>query len=325
MRFFKGVACGILVLSLLWITLIALQTGRPTLSSQWIADAYNYKTKIAQNSKSKKLVIVAGSNALFGIDSSMLEETYHIPTVNFGVNAGLLLPYVLLKSKTVLKKGDIVLMPLEYHFYVYDGTPNIQMIDQIWSRDPSFFWQLSFTEQIKMLWMTPLLRVVEGFLAKGGEPTMMGPYGFQNLDSHGDQTHTSQEEAKQWKYDWDALKKDLPRKYGVDAKNKEGWNWLKDYVSWAKEEGICLIVMPPTMMYLPYYKDNSIEKEFYTTLNKRVNALGIHFISEPYAYMYDRENYFNTDYHLNNDSRKIWTKKLIKDLGPNLLQYCNVF
>lgn len=304
-----------------WIAAVYFQAGRPTVSSQWIADAYEVKTAAAEKIKGKKIVIVAGSNALFGIDSKKLEETYHLPVVNFGVNAGVLLPYVLMKSQKVLKRGDIVIMPLEYHFYAYDGVPNSQMIDQIWSRDPSFFWKLSAKEQWNMVWMTPLKRILEGFLARGGQKAMCGPYGYQNLDERGDQTHTSAEEAQQWAYDWDSLKKDLPRRYGADAAaNIQGWEWLRRYVVWARQNGIHLIITPSTMMRDESYWHDPVERKFYEGLKTRVESLGVPFVGNPYDVMYTRAMYFNTDYHLTDVGRTLRTERMIHDLGPDLLR-----
>ncbi|MDD2266026.1 hypothetical protein [Sulfuricurvum sp.] len=306
-----------------WIAAVFLQTSRPTASSQWIADAYALKTAAAQKIEGKKIVIVAGSTALFGIDSKKLEETYRLPVVNFGVNAGLLLPYVLLKSQSVLKRGDIVILPLEYHFYTYDGIPNAQMIDQIWSRDPSFFWKLSWKERLSMLWMTPISRLVDGFLAQGGSPMMCGPYGYKNLDERGDQTHTSEEEAKQWATDWEGLKKELPRRYGaVGNVDSLGWKWLRRYVAWAAQNGICLIVTPSTMMYDDSYWKDPEERRFYEGLKARIEALGVPFIGNPYSTMYGREMYFNTDFHLIDTGREVWTQQLINDLGSDISKWC---
>jgi len=305
---------GTLLLTTFWLLLVALSANRPTASSQWIADAYAHKTALTQKTIGRKLLIVAGSASLFGIDSKAFENTFGIPTINYGVNAGLLLPYVLLKSKTVLNKGDIVLMPLEYHFYTYDGTPNVQMIDQIFSRDPHLFWQLSLLEQCKMLWYISPKRIYEGFQAKGTPKTMMGPYGYAHLNDRGDQTHTSEQEALQWAYDWEALKKELPRTYAKDGHHTKGWKWLASYVAWAKENDITLIITPPTMMFDPYYQENPQERAFYEGLKAKVESLSVPFIADPYTYMYPREDYFNTDYHLTDKGRQKWTQALIHDL-----------
>jgi hypothetical protein len=321
MKIWAGLITGIFGMSAAWVVILLLQMGRPTLSSQWIADVYAAKTVRAVHIQGRRIVVVAGSNALFGIDSKMLEQAYDLPVVNFAVNAGLMLPYVLLKSQAVLRPGDIVLLPLEYHFYVYDGIPNTQMIDQIWSRDPHFLQSLTVGEQWRMIWMISLNRVMEGFRAAGGVPTMCGPYGHENIDDHGDQTHTSAEEAKAWASDWEALKTELPRRYGAQAEQDQGWWWLRRYVRWAREQGIHLIFLPPAMMADPSYRHDPVEARFYTTLADRVRTLGVAFVGEPYSSMYPREWFFNTDHHLIDQARTRHTRRIIEALGPDLSRH----
>lgn len=318
MRFFVGIFLGLGLMTAGWLGALLLQAGRPTLSSQWIADAYRLKTAAAAAIAGPKIVIVAGSSALFGLDAGLIERAYGLPTINFGVNAGLLPPYVLHKSKEVLRPGDIVLMPLEYSFYTYDGVANVQMIDQIWSRDPGFLRQLSLLEQLRMVWLVSANRLVEGYLARGGAPAMCGPYGYQNIDGRGDQTHTSAAEAVAWAYDWANLQKDLPRRYGLKASPPEAWAWLGGYLDWAREQGVRVVITPPTMLFDPFYREDARERAFYQGLGPRVRALGVPFVGDPYAYMYERQWYFNTDYHLNDLGRQRHTRRLIADLGPDL-------
>lgn len=317
MRFFAGILLGLGLMTAGWLGALQLQAGRPTASSQWIADAYRLKTAAAAAIPGPRIVIVAGSSALFGLDAGMIEQTYGLPTINFGVNAGLLLPYVLHKSKEILRPGDIVLMPLEYSFYTYDGVPNVQMIDQIWSRDPGFLRQLGLSEQLRMVWLPSASRLVEGLLARGGAPAMCGPYGFEHLDGRGDQTHTSAAEALAWASDWTNLQKELPRRFGLESDHPEAWAWLGRYLDWARERGVRVIITPPTMMFAPFYRDDARERAFYQGLGSRVRALGVPFVGDPYAYMYERQWYFNTDYHLNDLGRQRHTRRVIADLGPD--------
>jgi len=307
----------VLVMGLLttgWGGAVFLQSGRPTLSSQWIADAYAIKTAAAQKIAGAKILIVSGSSALFGVDSKLLADALGLPVVNYGVNGGLLLPYVLLKSQSVLNPGDVVIMPLEYHFYTYDGIPNVQMIDQIWSRDPTFFGRLNFSEQVRMVWMVSFERMLEGFWARGGAATMCGPYGYRNIDENGDQMHTSAVEAVQWAGDWERSKKDLPRRYGRQGHHPEAWTWLERYWRWAKGNGIRVIVMPPPMMDDPICRNDPHELRFYQGLKIKVEAFGVSFVGNPYDYMYHRRYFFNTHYHLNDEGRAENTRRMIKDL-----------
>jgi len=152
------------------------------LTSQWIYDVYKKKESIAKGIKSRKILIVAGSNALFDIDSQMLSKYFKLPVINYGVNAGIELPLILYLAKRVINKSDVVLLPLEYPIYSYNGKAGFQMIDYLLAREPSFFWELTLEEQFYILWHISLKRVLDGYFYKGDKSTLSGVYGVHNID-----------------------------------------------------------------------------------------------------------------------------------------------
>ncbi len=308
-------------MSLLWVMLILGQIKNPTITSRWVYDVYTKKSKLLSDINGSRLVIVAGSNALFGIDSKKLEKRYHIPTINFGVNAGLFLPLVLYEAKKVLRRGDIVLLPLEYSMYLYDGEPNEQMIGYTYSFEPSFFWTLSLKEQFEMIWKTPFSRVLEGYMKTGTKPITKGLYGAHHIDAHGDQTHS----LKRYMggFEKDIIKHIKPTLYGKDEPKKAlAWKYLKEFDKWAKTHGICTIYTPPVFMDQKIYHTDKKEINFYKTLPKRAKEIGLKFIGNPYDFMYPRDMFFNTDYHLNAEARQIHTDRLLKLLGSDIHKLC---
>ncbi len=321
MKYFKGLLTGFVLMSIIWVLLILGQIGNPVITSRWVYDAYSKKSKLLEDINGSRLVIVAGSNVLFGIDSKKLEKKYHIPTVNFGVNAGLFLPYILYRAEKVLKKGDIVLLPLEYSMYLYDGEPNEQMIGYTYSFDPSFFWTLTLKEQFEMIWKTPFSRVLEGYMQTGTKPITDGLYGAHHIDDHGDQTHS--DKKYMGGFEKDIIRHIKPTLYGKDEpKDALAWKYLKEFDEWAKSHGICTIYIPPVFMDQQIYHTDKRESEFYHTLPKRAKKIGLNFIGNPYDFMYPRDMFFNTDYHLNAESREIHTDRLIKLLGKDIKNLC---
>ena len=208
MRFFSGIILGFSFISLGWAFLIYNQIGKATLSSQWIYDAYSKKTAIASTIDSNKIVFVGGSNLLFGVNCKTIERQFNIPTVNYGVNAGLLLPYTLYAARKVLKRGDFVVLALEYPMFNYDGKQNEQIIDYTYSRDFLFFKELYLREKIFLFFETTLDRLIEGYKETGGTPVLSGTYGIHNIDDHGDQINTSQKDMTPSEHD--AIKKTYP-------------------------------------------------------------------------------------------------------------------
>ena len=321
MRFLIGVVTGLCITTAVWLMAIYLQVGNPVLSSRWVFDVYTKKEKLATKARQPRMLIVAGSNALFGIDSSMLEKRYRMDVVNMGVNAGLLLPYVLYEAMKILHPGDVVLLPLEYPMFTYDGRPNEQMISYLYAFDPNFFWFLTWKERILVLWDTPLTRIFEGYIKTGTNPITNGIYGAHRIDANGDQTGTSASAMT------DADKKAVasygPHDYGKNfSKDVLAWEYLEAFVTWAKERDICLIFIPSVLMDFPYYHSNPRERYFYTHLPDEARKHGLCYLGRPFDFFYPRTYFFNTDYHLTAEARELNTRKIISLLGNDPRDRC---
>ena len=314
-KFFIVFLVTLLASALLWAVIVWNQAGKPTQMSQWIYDAYRKKQNIAKAIEGKKIVIVAGSNALFGVDSKMISEVFTLPVVNDSVNAGIELPCILFMAKKVIGKGDTVLMPLEYPMYSYTGKPGVQMIDFLLAREPLCFWKLTTKEQFYLLWHVSMQRVWEGYIGYQNKPVTTGLYGAHHINAYGDQNET------EVRYRSEAMHQEVleyakkPEKYGK-AYNPEalGWEYLERFVIWCKKREVKVIFMPSTLLYDKSYTADPKEKWFYTHIGEEVRKRGWTFVGDPYAYMYDASCYLNTNFHLIDSGRKKRTEKIIEDL-----------
>ncbi len=294
------------------------QTGNPTLMSQWITDTYAKKEHSAQTIKGKKIVITAGSNALFGVNSQMLSDAFGLPVINNSVNAGIELPCILYMAKHVIREGDIVIMPLEHSMYAYSGKSGVQMIDFLLSREPNCFWTLLPSQQFYVVWHATLDRIVKGYKSEGGKSVKKGLYGAHHIDNHGDQTHTEVKYRSKQMYE-DVLRRyvtDPPYTYGKDFnRNAPGWHYLKNFIAWCKERNAKVIFMPATLMPDKSYYNNPKEQWFFTHIAEEVANRGWNYIGKPYDYMYDESLYFNSDSHLIDRGRTMRTEQMIRDLN----------
>ncbi|MBA1419971.1 MAG: hypothetical protein FAF03_03690 [Epsilonproteobacteria bacterium] len=316
MRFLTFFIFFILGCLALFILLIWGQTGNPTKMSQWVDDVYEKKRNIAQSIKTKKIILVSGSNALFGVDSRMLEDTFKLPVVNYSVNAGIELPLTLFKAQEVIHKGDTVIMPLEYPMYSYDGTAGVQMIDYLLAREPKYFTKLTLQEQFYIVWHITVNRIIEGYIDSENTPVTKGIYGAHHVNVYGDQIKTEIKYRSKKMYK-DMLKTHLtnPEAYGVTYdQNNLGWIYLEEFVKWCEDREVKVIFMPSTIMQDSSYFTSKKEKWFYSHIAEVVRNKGWNYIGDPYDYMYDKELYFNTNFHLIDSARKMRTEKMIEDL-----------
>lgn len=320
--YWLGVAIAIAALSALWLILFAAQLGQPMPETRWMAEAYAIKWARAQSVPSPKVVVLAGSSALFSIDSGLLETAWGRPVVNLGVNAALGLEYLLRTAEPYLKCGDLVLMPLEYPLYQGERRLNAQLIDHVIGQDLAYWRALTWGERLRFIAQLSPARLVAG-LRRPMDPRPVGAglYGGNALDERGDHRRN----------DWAVL--DPAERAAVAAAHAEarskrhtyghqdrpdapGWRRLQHFHQRLRAQHITLWMVPPALMDQPSYHQDPIERHYYQTLPQRVRALGIPFFGAPESFMYPPEDFFDTPYHLTAKARTRHTQALLAQLPP---------
>ncbi len=148
---------------LLYVLLFFYQLGAPVKSYYWIQHMYQYKDYRAKSLKGKKILILSGSNSLFGINSKLIQEKTGYPVANLAVNGGLDISFLYYKIKVHMNQGDIVVMPLEFQYY----TPHSEKFTKEFS-DGMMCWgvdylkQLNYIDLLKFIIAAEPSRVIEG-------------------------------------------------------------------------------------------------------------------------------------------------------------------
>jgi hypothetical protein len=267
------------------------------------------------------VLVVAGSNAMFGIDSGQLEAYWHRPVVNLAGNAGLGLPYILDLSQRAAHNGDVILMPLEYALMLDDGKPNAQIIDYVMARDLDYWRSQPRIEQLRFAVGLAPDRWLQGLQHQPDAPVTSGTYGAHHLDARGDQTHTAP--ADRTDADKAAVAAVKPWDYGSRAASESGgWQQLARYAQWAHRHNVCLVAVPTVLLHHAKYDSDAADQAFYSSLPQRMGALGIPYVGKPMDFMYPPSWFFDTDHHLQDWARAKHTARLISLLAPNPLAYC---
>lgn len=327
-RFGLGLGLALAMWSLLWALLFLGQLGKPVPQGRWIAEALAIKQARLAAVASPKVVILAGSNAWFGLDSGLLEEAWGAPTVNLAVNAALGLRYILASAEPDLEPGDLVLMPLEYPLYAGERVPNQQLVDHVLAFDPDYWRGLPLLEQLRWMAGGSAARLVAGWRAQADlTPAGSGRYGGARVDARGDYRDSAlaqlpETERAEVHRDW-LLARDKQHRYGAEFDaSAPGWRWLQAFAARLRARGVCLVAIPPTLMAQPSYREDAQEFAYYSALPQRVRALGIAFVGEPYAFMYPPEAFFDTPYHLHAEARSEHTAAVIALLGADPWRWC---
>ena len=308
---------GCAIWLLLWLTFVAGQLRQAHPDNMWVKEAYALKLGVAeQYIGQKKLLVVGGSASMFGVRSPDLERAFDLPTINLGVNAGLGTYEVPARVDQLIEPGDVVVMPLEYRLLLWDGVPSYVTLS--WALEhPETFSRWSAKSLVWGLWSLPLKRVVEGYLNTDVRHLLRGPYGAHRLDQWGDQTQTASKSRS------DAQRQALAAQpaerydelYAETSLGLAEWGyWWRRW----KSRGACLVVVPAPFMTLPAYESSTF-KAFFDSVPGRVSQQGVTYLGHPRDGFFPVEAMFDTNYHLTDESRDLYTRRLIASLRSSNL------
>jgi hypothetical protein len=320
-RFWRAAILGFVLPTAVWLAGLAAEIGVPTPSSRWVFEAYAKKTRIADATPAPRVLIVAGSSALFGLDSIALSQAWGRPVVNMAVNAGLGLPYILWQARQVARAGDMILLPLEYALFVDDDRPNAQIVDYTLAHDAAYWHALSPWRKARFAAALAPDRWWQGLRHLDDPPITGGLYGGHHIDAAGDQTHTSP--ADRGPQEAAEVASSRVWDYGARGKtSRGGWPELAAFARWAQRAHVCLVAVPASFLSKPRYFDDPVERAFYDGLPARISGLGIPYLGRPFDFMYPAERFFNTDYHLQDWARHEHTQRILAIPGLSPGEVC---
>ena len=102
------------LISLIIFTLSGIILVRNDVEQNYFA-AIADKHKYAQSIQKPKIILAGGSNLAFGIASDSIEKKLNRPVVNLGLYVGFGLDFILQETLSEVRKGDLVILSLEYY------------------------------------------------------------------------------------------------------------------------------------------------------------------------------------------------------------------
>ncbi len=316
--FIRGALLASSALLVGWLALLYGQLGRPVVTDQWVAQSYALKLALANAVDGPRVLVVAGSGALFGLDSAVLSKALERPVINLGVNAGVQSQFIRRYTREAVRPGDWVVFPLEYPLYHDRHRVNFAF-NSYWLSHPGVrSLDLSPMQLLRLFWFTSLARVADGYLGLPKGYRVEGLYGPQHMDQRGDQTNS--EAARQEVWMREAVEGSAVQRYGAEASDYQAnWDRWAELAHSIEREGGCAVFIPPAMLDRPAYHVG-IEHDYYAGLAAQAGAHGLIYRGEPLQFMYPKERFFDTNYHLNAEARRQHSAKvasLLKEAFAN--------
>lgn len=279
--------------------------------SLWIDNCLNKKEFYAASIEDRKIVFVSGSNTLFGIRSADVEKHFGLPAVNLAVHYGLQIDYILDRAKRVIKSGDIVILPLEYSHYDYDGVYSFIQSSYVRTYDRGYFDALPLRKRLKhLLNTTPvdLIKAISEQVKFRGEeePPGQGVYNSKTLNQNGDQTYGAGPLL-------DRLRWAQPILVPATVQRSYGTEQLLEFNNWCHDHGVLLCVTWPNVMKFDAYSDAAYV-DFFESLKKFFEDNGVLYFGLPEEAFFEKQYMYDGVYHLNQKGIDQRTNRIIQQL-----------
>ena len=272
------------------------------------------KDRLIRNTASPKIILVGGSNLAFGIDSKEMMDSLGLNVVNMGLYAKLGLRYMLAQVKPYIKKGDIVIVVPEYDqfygdFANGDNTLNTALLYAPADRIPDFIRSYSIVDVV----LRPRVENARrSFLraaaaAVGRENQFFPPdtdpvYNRHSFNQYGDVvSHLGKKGL-----DPDSIYvKPLPPLKDFNRKTLSDLNSVSDK---AAEVGARAYFMFPSYIDRSYV----INVAAIDSLRRKlVGGMKMPIIGTARDFVYPKQLFFDTRYHLTGEGRQLRTMEMI--------------
>lgn len=301
---------------LTFFLLVLFQINAPTQSSLWISQIYQIKRDIARSVDPPKLVLVGGSDLLFGVSCQMIHESLDVPCVNGGTHAGLDTEYLLHAAKPFLQPGDTALFSLPYDLYKDEGKLRNVLIDYVLARDPEYLLSSGWHSVFFFTGVT-FDRLIEGYLAKVSPPAPdpFARYQAKKLNQYGDETVNLAPGSEDEFAAQIAERGPQPEILGyVDS--SYGMDRIREFADWCQQKNVRLLVTYPNTIWFDEYDEEENRRVFFQSIEDFHRSLNVPIVGQYKDFLYDKTLIYDTIYHLNGKGVRKRTETLIELLRP---------
>lgn len=293
-----------------------MQLGVPTERTRYLDEWWKKKETYAKSIDGKKILIVSGSNTLFSVRASDIEKKINIPTVNFGVHAGLGLKYILNRVSGVLNEEDIIVLPLEYE--MYQGIENYggEFGMYVTARDEEYFNKMPVPEKVLFIYSTKPKDILYGLKEKFRPSKQhFGNYDSKYLNNNGDMLNNRSEKRKS---DNELLAVTKDKIFSADLCPSDDFKeYMSEFLSLCRSKDIKVIAMYPAWCR----KNKALIKsdmENITAIEKYWKSENVTVLNDLESNLYDVHYFYDGNYHMNNLGAEYRTSQIIKGIEGRL-------
>ncbi len=266
----------------------------------------------------KKIVIVGGSSAAFGLDSRMIQDELGYEVVNFGLYADLGTKLMMDLSRASVNEGDIFILTPEMSaqtLSLYFGSETaLEAMDGSFSmlthvdRD-------DYGSLVGAAWKVGSSKL--RYLISGTRPVNQGAYKKENFNEYGD--NVFDRPYNELSGYGNPIRLDFSADFsdGSLSEYEEFIKYVNEYTAFIRSHGGEVYFSFPPMNQRAVEENNTDEsiRSFYKNLCLNLDCK---VISNVFDYIMDDGYFFDSEFHLNNSGVTVRTVKLIDDIKREL-------
>lgn len=318
-----------------YVALYYYQFGRGVVAEWWLRNVTDKKIQIANDARGERLFLVAGSSGIFGFNSQLISQQTGKNVINLSMHAGLDLSYYRMIIEQVVRKGDTIILPLEFSYYSRNDEYTGWFVDNTMAWGYDYLHWNTLWKNVEFFSHVSLARVVTGVFApiksnfddieqvKKFHNTNGKYYGYsyKSLNDRGDinRFNFMHPRVKELISEQDKNKATLSYGSGhlnVSQHTKSELIKIKKII---ESRNASLYISWPTTMQTKYFNSENVESKILVRdVTTQLEKIGFSFLCDPFYANLPQHYFIDTHYHLNGDGAKIRSERfaqcLIKEL-----------
>lgn len=317
-KFVKTFAAMLAVFAIPFVMVIAAVFALPAVYDDTFVGELSEKYDRLCGIEDKKIVIVGGSSAAFGLDSRMIEDELGYKAVNFGLYADLGTKLMMDLSRASVNEGDIFILAPEMSaqtLSLYFGSETaLEAMDGRFSM-LTHVDNDNYGSLVGAAWKVSSSKL--NYLISGERPANQGAYKKENFNEYGD--NVFDRPYNELTGYGNPIKLDFSADFGDDnlTEYEEFLEYVNDYIAFIRSRGGEVYFSFPPMNERAVFEGSTEEsiRSFYKNL---CLSLDCKVISNVFDYIMDDGYFFDSEFHLNNSGVTVRTVKLIDDIKREL-------
>ena len=316
-------------------------------SNFWLREVLEVKQFIEKKSRKekKRIIIISGSNALFGINSKSIEDFTGIKTINYASHAALPFSDMVNQLDKITKDGDIIVLPLETDIYTRNEDEDLSrwLMKNVLLWYQEYYFNLPWSEKLKFISKVPVdlvfkniknrfvtkkrNKIISQFNTRASiirdieniwtgkvilsEKDKTNAYSYRSLNQWGDMS---------WNFKMDKVNfiNDSYKSFSMEISD----NFIKQYrrlTQLALQRHLQLIFTWPVALKSPLFNlDSAEDRKKVHQFEERLSSIGIELKGELNDVYYSRDFFFDTSKHLNREGVKLRSHVLKKVIMDNI-------